>query len=871
MKKTIKNRIAAGCLMAAMALQSLAIPSVHATETDPGVTLEKTAHWVDEDSYQAEIDLTVKGIQKYTETQSPVSLVPVLDVTASMNFCDTPGHTKGVLRHTVAAMENSRQVWEEISQTLPDEETYRQMGQESPEQLFLPLPESIDPQGKCRLVCRQEAASDGLPYDNMGGWKIVYVTDDQTLLSGVRPGAKTDRFTHTIEQNGIYLPVGETQVLENRTTWVYQSGKSQRWSCEKSRLERLGEGYTQILDAVFQDMEPQICPVAFTGGYYINGWTQSKDEAVNFLVNREYLNKEAVLPAEVNGTNHEAAVLGALQAVEQLENTENSFVILFTDGTTTAGYTHGSGQADTGVLDSHSYGMSQETSSWYGQFAQWALEDAQLLKEKIPVYGVGYGSDIQADSDCQEFIEKLSSGQEYYIDTRREDMQDIGSIFKAIYSDLSWKAVKVKVTDYVSEYWEVREDQLPMGCKVEKVGIVNQRGEEDTVTRIIFPVTREMGQDDEETFRIPVVLREAYRDVQVPTFYETNQDEPLSKDVPGAGAFVTYEDENQELQKVEARTPELEVYPQGVDYSIEKSVDKEQVKAGEQVAYQVTLTNTGGKDLENISLTDTYLEREIPVQFQGQEGVKVSQDGTQAVVVKLSRGETVTVDIQARIPENEEGTLVNRATASVANPENTEEILTREAEASVNVEPAVLDYKVEKTADRNQAKGGDTIHYEIAITNTGQRTLHSVVATDKFTVEGVQAVFQEQEGVILNREKNQAFIEAIQPGEKVVLKASVTLPKDFKDEKLVNMAVVSVDGGDPRESQAEVEIAQTESATQAARASSRTGTGTATSKASPVKTQDESRWDLYGFAALASLATIGVGAIHRTKNRKVEK
>ncbi|MFR3029854.1 MAG: hypothetical protein ACLTNO_00325 [Blautia sp.] len=46
MKKTIKNRIAAGCLMAAMALQSLAIPSVHATETDPGVTLEKTAHWM---------------------------------------------------------------------------------------------------------------------------------------------------------------------------------------------------------------------------------------------------------------------------------------------------------------------------------------------------------------------------------------------------------------------------------------------------------------------------------------------------------------------------------------------------------------------------------------------------------------------------------------------------------------------------------------------------------------------------------------------------------------------------------------------------------------------------------------------------------
>ena len=285
------------------------------------------------------------------------------------------------------------------------------------------------------------------------------------------------------------------------------------------------------------------------------------------------------MPAENNGTNHEAAVLGALDAVGRLEDTGNTFVIVFTDGTTTAGYDHSSGSPDPGLLDSHSYGMAEADSSWYSQFSQWALDDAQTLKDQVPVYAVGYGSEIKNDADCQAFIQNLSSGEEYYIDTRLEETQDIGSIFQAIYSDLCWKAVKVKVTDYISEYWDVAEEELPMGCKVEKIPILNQRGEEDTITKLTFPVTREMGADDQESFQIPVVLREAYREVQEPTLYETNQDDPFAKDVEGTGAFVTYEDENGNEQKVDVPSPELTVYPNFADYELEKEALQKQAKA----------------------------------------------------------------------------------------------------------------------------------------------------------------------------------------------------------------------------------------------------------------------------------------------------
>ena len=82
--------------------------------------------------------MTVKGIQSYTEKQKPVNIVPVLDVTASMNYCDTPGHTKLVIGHTLSEMENGQEIWEEIKETLPDEEAYRKLGEENPEQLFCP-------------------------------------------------------------------------------------------------------------------------------------------------------------------------------------------------------------------------------------------------------------------------------------------------------------------------------------------------------------------------------------------------------------------------------------------------------------------------------------------------------------------------------------------------------------------------------------------------------------------------------------------------------------------------------------------------------------------------------------------------------------
>ena len=56
--------------------------------------------------------------------------------------------------------------------------------------------------------------------------------------------------------------------------------------------------------------------------------------------------------------------------------------------------------------------------------------------------------------------------------------------------------------------------------------------------------------------------------------------------------------------RVMASSPELKVCPNKIDYTVQKEALQKQVKAGQDVLYKVTLTNTGGWDLENVSLTD---------------------------------------------------------------------------------------------------------------------------------------------------------------------------------------------------------------------------------------------------------------------------
>ena len=77
-----KQRLAAGFLggiLGALSVFGGAVATC-AQADQQGVILEKSAVWVSPHTYEAAIDLKVSGIERYTQKEVPISVIPILDV-----------------------------------------------------------------------------------------------------------------------------------------------------------------------------------------------------------------------------------------------------------------------------------------------------------------------------------------------------------------------------------------------------------------------------------------------------------------------------------------------------------------------------------------------------------------------------------------------------------------------------------------------------------------------------------------------------------------------------------------------------------------------------------------------------------------------
>ncbi len=776
------------------------------------IRLEKTASWVSPADYRAQISLKVTGIERYTQKEVPISVIPILDVTGSMDHCDTPGHFRKLYHHWVGFFEDAATIWQEIIvPALPTPEEYGRMGLENADNMFLGLPPELDPSGKCRLAYLK-GRGDQADYYAMTHWRVFYVTDDVTPLRPLRElNDGGYAYAHSAFRDGVYLPVGTAEQAGPYIAWSYTNYKEPGHGCAYSRMDQLKEGYTQFIQTLFENPGARVCPVAFVGGYYINGWTDNAQEAADFIAQERYLESEQVLPDHDYGTNYEAALAGAIDAVARMEtkgDKENTFAILFADGAASSGYDHSSGKLDPSRIDPHSFGMPDQDESWYPIYAQWAVEDAELLKSAVPVYSVGYGTSLD-EGNAMETLQKISSGGEYFIDSRSTSHQTVTDIFRAIYSDIIYKATKVHIVDYISEFWDIEADRVPEGCQVEQIPVTGQNGQPAVIYKLTYPVTREMGADGQEEIQIPVILREGYRDVQQKTAYETDQDAPLDKgaeETEEKGAYVEYVDLDGKEQRTSAATPRLDVYPAQPDFLLEKEVVMPKVRAGEEARYSFRLVNRGQAEWTDIRLEDVFARQDIKLSFDQAEGAALEKDGECICIGHLGLGEERILTGRAQVPEDAQGSLENTVTATAKDPRDPDRDVIKEAKASLTVDPLTMDFEVEKTVDKAQAAPGEVLTYQIRIVNTGERQMHSTVAADRFAQADIRAVFQEQEGVVLREEGTQAVIESILPGEEVSLTATAEIPEDLTEEELINTVLVSPDGGNGQEKTSQVTV-----------------------------------------------------------------
>lgn len=354
---------------------------------------------------------------------------------------------------------------------------------------------------------------------------------------------------------------------------------------------------------------------------------------------------------------------------------------------------------------------------------------------------------------------------------------------------------------YLSQYFLPDTERIPKEYMVETETASAADGEQSEITKITVPVSREQPA----AISIPVVLKEEYY---------LNREElviPLSADIPwketqGQGVYLVQTDTGECLASAEiTHLNKKEMIP---ELQVEVKTDQESVRAGEILSYIIHLENTGKIDLSNITLRNSISLENAAFSWEQTEGLMILENAGESILDFLGKGQEKIIRVSVEIPEAQTQKIRNAVTAVCQDPVDPLEMIQKRAETVTEVDALSVAYTVEKTADRTIARPGDIIRYQICIRNTGERTLHSVLSTERFQAADIQAVFLEKEGVELNAYKNQALIPEILPGEAFALEATVTLPQDISDRELLNEVTVITEetGSSSVSSQAEVYV-----------------------------------------------------------------
>lgn len=394
--------------------------------------------------------------------------------------------------------------------------------------------------------------------------------------------------------------------------------------------------------------------------------------------------------------------------------------------------------------------------------------------------------------------------EENYVDTEETDRNEMSSQDRN--ENLQNENEELQRTlcfsTYLSEYFILDQTGggLPYGIYTEEIPVITQIGIETTISKLYYTFTEANLEQDHVIISIPVTLREEYRYAETKTLFPVFQDSPLTVNLNGEQASGLYASVVEEVETnlfsgeesrkllIQSKGPELLARAGKLDFSMELSQEKENLKAGEIVYYHVLLCNTGEREIENLVLQ--VQAKDYSVHWQQSQEHFIIDENSQAVLGKLAAGQTQELIFWLQSEESEEGVMEIKVQAYI---QNEAEPVKKERVISTMIQPLKADFTVEKTADCILAGPGDTITYQICIRNTGERTLHSVLSTEKFLDSRIKARFLEMEGVQLNKSGTKALIPKILPGESVGLKAVVVLPEDIESSELINQVTVSSD------------------------------------------------------------------------------
>ena len=428
-------------------------------------------------------------------------------------------------------------------------------------------------------------------------------------------------------------------------------------------------------------------------------------------------------------------------------------------------------------------------------------EDDWQQKEKteqdLPVNKVVEGIGIEME-EGYEHVEQLASGET--VQPEDEEQEKTGPLTpegtasgeENVGDEEEYESEEIQkltLVTYISEYFVPETDSVPKNMAAQQISVRSQSGEATEITKLKIMLNVEQDGQDEIFFRIPLILRQEYRFPAEKSSYPVTQEEPLQKDCTGAGTFLLTEENGEELVIAEGISPMLDVEAAEADMELSVTAQNGKMKAGQTIRYQVEIANTGKLDLADIRLTSSLSCPKIRQMWEEAEGLLT--EGAVAEFAELKAGESRSFYVQAPLLDEQEKDLEHQVEAEARVKGRAAEVIRKNATTINSLEALKADLSVKKTADKETAAPGETVTYQICIVNTGEKTLHSVVGTERFQAAGIHAQFLEQEGVTLNSSRTKAMIQQIPPGEAVSLQAVVKIPEKTADQKLFNQVTVT--------------------------------------------------------------------------------
>lgn len=341
---------------------------------------------------------------------------------------------------------------------------------------------------------------------------------------------------------------------------------------------------------------------------------------------------------------------------------------------------------------------------------------------------------------------------------------------------------------FLSSYFIPDTQNFPTSYYIEEIPVSAQNGEQDTVVKITIPLLANASYTEPAVYKIPILLKEEFRIPGQGHSYPISREITLKEGDTGQGVYLVRNEEEKILAK--ASMAYLAVRSASADFKLSVTADPQRPKAGERLTYEIILENTGEVSLAQIQLKNNFSQGGLNLIWEQDQGLHVEENGQGALLETLDIGEIRTLYAFVDIPESQEEAVVNTFHIFCENPANPQSLLERQEQVHIGVTPLKAEFTVEKTADRTIAMPGETIRYQICIRNTGEKTLHSVLSTERFLSSDIQAQFIEKAGVELNAAKNQALIPQILPGEAFALEAAVTLPYHMVSQELINQVIV---------------------------------------------------------------------------------